>query len=198
MPRRPRQIEPGGIYHVTIRGNDRRDVFVSDRDRLDLLQRLAVLVERHAWTVYAHCLMTNHYHLVLQVADDGLSKGMCVLNAHFARSANRRHGRTGHLFQRRFHAEPTGRQSHLLEAIRYLALNPIRAGLCSRPEQWRWSSYRACAGLDYAPDFLAVDNVLKLFAADPAAARAAYCSFVQLGLVSGAGHRVRELVAFER
>jgi REP-associated tyrosine transposase len=154
---RPRRvIEPGGIYHVTTRGNNREQVVWDDRDRAILLGAITQAARRYGWVVLAYCLMTNHFHLIVQVPSGGLSEGMRLLNGGFARRMNARHGRVGHLFQNRFHATHIRRDAHLLEACRYVVLNPVRAGICERPEQWRWSSYRACAGLELAPPFLAV------------------------------------------
>ncbi len=181
MGRMPREIEPGGIYHVTSRGNNKAEVFLDEGDRLlftDLLTRTA---QRHEWHVFAHCLMTNHYHLVVRVRTGALSAGMCLLNGDFARKANRRHGRIGHVFNDRFSAVQIKRDSHLLEACRYVVLNPIRAGLCERPESWRWSSYRACAGLEYAPAFLAERELLALFGGRLDRARRGFCAFVAEG-----------------
>jgi hypothetical protein len=130
--------------------------------------------------------MTNHFHLVVQVPLCGLSEGMRLLNGGFARRMNARHGRVGHLFQNRFGAKAIKDDSHLREACRYIVLNPVRAGMCERPEQWRWSSYRACAGLALAPSFLAVDALLGLFARRPRRARKEYRTFVRDGVrVSG-------------
>ncbi len=174
-------MERGGVYHVTSRGNNNGDVFVDDPDRLlfvDLLERAAVRCE---WIVFAYCLMTTHYHLVVQVPTGALSKGMCLLNGDFARKTNRRHGRIGHAFNERFSSRSISRDSHLLEACRYVVLNPVRAGICAAPAAWPWSSYRACAGLDFAPAFLAQRKLLSLFGRSPGEARQRYVAFVSEG-----------------
>jgi REP element-mobilizing transposase RayT len=142
---------------------------------LDLLGRSA---ERHDWLVLAYCLMTTHYHLVVQLVTNGLSAGMCLLNGDFARKANKRHGRIGHVFNARFSATLIEGERHLLEACRYVVLNPVRAGICERPEAWRWSSYRACAGFEFSPRFLADADFLTLFSRDADRARRAYRAFV--------------------
>ena len=187
MPRAPRQTAPGGIYHVTARGNNKAALFVDDGDRHIFFELLARVARRHGWLVLAHCLMTTHYHLVIQVPTDGLSAGICLLNGAYARKANKRHGRGGHLFHDRFRSVSIARQEHLLEACRYVVLNPVRAGLCSSPEAWPWSSYRACAGIDLAPGFLADAELLGLFNRRADRARRAYQAFVSEGHLSVPG-----------
>jgi putative transposase len=108
---------------------------------------------------------------------------MQFLNTSFARLSNRRHGYVGqHLFRNRFWSELINDDAHLRETARYIVLNPVRANVCSRPEDSRWSSYRSCAGLDFAPRFLAANEHLRLFADRPSAARRAYRAFVADGL----------------
>ena len=179
------------MYHVTTRGNNREQVVWDDRDRAILLAAIDQAARRYGWIVLAYCLMTNHFHLVVQVPLGGLSEGMRLLNGGFARRMNARHGRVGHLFQNRFGATQIKRDSHLREACRYVVLNPVRAGLCKRPEEWRWSSYRACVGFELAPPFLAVDALLGLFGTRPRQARREYRAFVRDGRVrvSGEGNR---------
>jgi len=183
MAREPRVVEPGGIYHVTSRGNNREVVYFTEDDFSTFLRLLDGVTRRYGWVVLAYCLMTNHYHLVVQLPFDGLSRGMQSLNGRFARRMNARHGRVGHLFQNRFYAEQIQREAHLLEAARYVVLNPVRARLVRRPDEWRWSSYRASAGLELAPPFLAVDEVLGEFGPRPRQARREYRRFVREGLL---------------
>jgi putative transposase len=178
MGRPLRNAYPGEIYHVVTRGNNRSPVFVDEGDHLLFLDLLGRSAARHEWLVLAYCLMTTHYHLVVQLVNDRLSAGMCLLNGDFARKANRRHRRIGHVFNERFSASPIGDESHLLEACRYVVLNPVRAGMCVRPESWRWSSYRACAGFEFAPSFLAEAELLRLFSGNADRARHAYRTFV--------------------
>jgi REP element-mobilizing transposase RayT len=189
MPRSPRFVEPGGFYHVTPRGNDGRDIF-DDTDEFDRRRHLALLqrtVRKHRWTVFAYCQMTNHFHLLVQVPEENLSAGMQELLGEYARFWNSRHGRSGHLFLNRFRCRPVRSERHLVSTARYIDLNPVRARIKPRPEQWRWSSYRALVGLDHAPPFLATSALLELFGPTPAKARLAYRRFVQEGLASG-GH----------
>ena len=183
MAREQRSFDPDAVYHLTSRGNDRRTIYRDDLDRGAFLARLSAVALKHRWIALAYCLMTNHYHLVISAPHGGVSRGMQPLNGGYSRRTNGRYGRTGHLFQNRFLATPISRDAHLLEAVRYVVLNPVRAKICARPRDWPWSSYGACAGLRLAPRFLAVDEVLGLFGTRPAEARRAYAVFVSAGHV---------------
>ena len=144
---RPLRIEfPGALYHVTSRGNARQDIALDDEDRAAFLAVLAEARERFAWLVHAYCLMGNHYHLMVETPEANLSRGMRQLIGVYTQRFNRRHGRVGHLFQGRYKAILVERESYLLELCRYVVLNPVRAGLVARVEDWRWSSYAETAG----------------------------------------------------
>ena len=131
-----------------------------------------------AWQCLAYCLMGNHYHLLVRLTEPNLAAGMCLLNGVYAKRFNRRHGCRDHLFGRRYHAERVERDEHLRETVRYIALNPVRAGLCPAPRSWRWSSYRAAAGLEAPPRFLALDELYPFFADTSALARRRFVAFV--------------------
>lgn len=177
----PRIEVPYGYFHVGARGNNKRQIFLSDDDRNWFLLLLAKVAKKYAWSIYAYCLMGNHYHLVLRLADAGLSRGMCQLNTAYAVGFNERYQRINHLFGRRFWSEHITTDTYLFEAIRYVVQNPVRAGFSASCEEWPWSSYRATAGLAKAHPFLAVDDVLDLvapFAADPSERFREYCAVV--------------------
>src|SRR3954451_24478501 len=124
---RPRTEIPGGCYHVGTRGNDRQPIFLNDDDRFRFILMLGRCAKRHGWTVYAYCLMTSHYHLLLQLSEGGLSSGMCQLNGGYALGFNARHGRKNLVFGRRFWSDLVGSEPPLLAACRYVVLNPVRA-----------------------------------------------------------------------
>lgn len=192
MAREPRIEVPGGYYHVSSRGNRGCTVFEDDYERRVFLSFLSIAATRWRWTCHAFVLMSNHFHLLIRLEFGGLSAGMQFLNTSFARLSNRRHGYVGqHLFRNRFWSELITNDVHLQEAARYIVLNPVRASMCSAPDDWRWSSYRACAGLDFAPRFLAANEHLRLFAENPSAARRAYRCFVADGVVGRASLGVR-------
>ena len=170
MARSPRLFVPGGVYHVYSRGSNRQSIFSFDGDRVDFLECLARVVERHELRCLAYCLMSNHYHLVLETADGHVSSAMKSLNGRYSLRFNRRYGRDAHLFRNRFGAVLQESETQLLSALRYTVRNPVDAGLCAAPEEWPWSSYRACAGLDPAPTFLDLTAVLSYFGDESEAA----------------------------
>jgi len=163
---------------VTTRGNRRQEIFIETRDRVRFLQLVQEVVDLLGWVCHAYCLMTNHYHLLVQTPDADISRGMHRLNGVYAKWFNWRHNYGGHLFERRFHAELVEGHAHLLELTRYIVLNPVRAGLRSHPGAWRWSSYNATIDNGPRPAFLTTSWVLSLFSENPDRARQLYSEFV--------------------
>lgn len=180
---RPLRIEfSGALYHVTSRGDRREAIFEDDEDRRVFLATLSEVVNRFNWLCHAYCLMTNHYHLVIETPDGNLSKGMRQLNGVYTQASNRHHQRSGHLFQGRFKGILVDKESYLLELARYVVLNPVRAGMVRKPGAWRWSSYRAMLGDEPAPTWLATDGLLAHFGRRRADARRRYQRFVHDGI----------------
>lgn len=127
---RPLRLEfSGALYHVTSRGDRREDIYLDDEDRIDWLEVLGKVCGRFNWLVHAYCQMTNHYHLLVETVDGNLSMGMRQLNGQYTQRFNRRHSIVGHLFQGRYKSILVQKDSYLLELTRYVALNPIRAGM---------------------------------------------------------------------
>jgi putative transposase len=184
---RPLRIEfPGALYHITSRGDRQEAIFEDDEDREAFLRVLAEVVERYNWVCHAYCLMTNHYHLVIETVEGNLSRGMRQLNGVYTQVSNRRHQRNGHLFQGRFKGILVDKDAYLLELSRYVVLNPVRAGMAESPEQWPWSSYGAMVGVIPAPKWLAVDGLLRQFGKVRKKARQRYQEFV----LAGVGQRI--------
>ena len=178
MSRQLRLEYPGSLWHVTSRGNERRDIFHDDADRRFFLDTLGEAVERFDWILTAYVLMTNHFHLVLQLTAETLSKGMQWLNGKYARAFNRRHRRVGHLLQDRPWCVLVDEDTYFLTAVRYVALNPVRACIVGKPEDYVWSSHRAVLGESTEPDWLAIDDVLVHFGDTREIARPRYRQFV--------------------
>jgi putative transposase len=158
-----REFVAGAVYHVYARGSNRQAIFTYDFDRIDFLSCLSRVVGRTRLSCLAYCLMSNHYHLVLHTHDGELSRGMHALNGGYANRFNRRHQRDAHLFRNRFGAVRQETQAQLEWTLRYVAVNPVAKGLCSTPEEWPWSSYRASVGIDPAPRFLDVHGLMSLY-----------------------------------
>jgi REP element-mobilizing transposase RayT len=172
----------GALYHVTSRGDGREDIFVDEEDRSGFLALLGTICTRFHWRIHAYCLMTNHYHLMVETVEATLSRGMRQLNGVYTQRFNRRHGRVGHVFQGRFKAILVQKESYLRELCRYVVLNPVRAGLVQDPGHWPWSSYQAVIGQEAAPGWLAVDEVLTGFGRQQRRAIETYRRFVQEGI----------------
>lgn len=190
MTRIARKELPGGLAHVTCRTIRQLPLFRTEADGWKYLTLVDYVTRDIAsWSLLTYCLMPNHVHFVVDATVDQLSLAMHRLNGLYAQRFNREHGYRGHLFQGRFHAKPIADEAHLPGSIRYVLLNPVRANLCTRPEQWRWSSYRACAGLEPAPAFLDLERTLSCFGTDRDQARKRLCRFVEDGRLELAAER---------
>jgi putative transposase len=177
---RPLRLEyEGGLYHVTARGNAGELIFRTKADYERFLSAAGQTVSRYSWTCHAYCLMGNHYHLLVETPRANLAAGMRHLNGIYAQAFNRAHGRIGHVFQGRYRAVVVEKERHLLALSRYIALNPVRAGLCGKPSEWLWSSYASTCGLCPAVSFLTSEWLLGCFSFDPGRARSLYHAFVE-------------------
>jgi putative transposase len=142
----PRYEEAAAIHHVFARGNRRQDLYRDDRDRWTYLAMLGSVVRRCRWRCLAFCLMDNHVHLLLETSDPNLGVGMQRLHAPYAKLFNQRHGTVGHVFQGRYRSKRIKDDVHLITTLRYIASNPVAAGLCAAEEDWPWSSHAMLLG----------------------------------------------------
>jgi len=182
---RPLRLEfPGALYHVTARGNHQEDIYEEDGDRLEFLSVFQEVCDRYNWICHAYCLMSNHYHLLIETPDANLSKGMRQLNGVYTQAFNRKHNRVGHLFQGRYKAILVEKDSYLFELSRYIVLNPVRAQMVRSAVNWRWSSYRAMIGQIKTPVFLESDWILSAFGKRKSKAIIGYKKFVSEGKIS--------------
>ncbi len=184
MARKPRVYCPGAFYHVILRGNSGQTIFFDDKDRTRFFLLLQEGMERFGHRVHAFCLMTNHVHLAIQIAEISLSRILQNLSFRYTRWVNWRQGRTGHLFQGRYKAVLIDADTYLQELTRYIHLNPVRAGMVRKPEKYPWSGHRAYLGLETIP-WLTTDWVLSQFSEKVSVARRAYMKFVQEGMQGG-------------
>ncbi len=162
MPRPLRPLAAGLIYHATARGNAKARMFLDDVDYEVFLAGLAVSGHLDGLLCHAYCLMENHYHLLVETPRANLDDAMQRLNGTYAMRFNRHHERTGHVFQGRYGSKLITDDDYALTVVRYIAANPVQAGLCARPEDWPWSSYAATAGLAPSQPFL-TSRVLAWF-----------------------------------
>jgi putative transposase len=168
---RPLRIEyPGAFYHVTSRGNERKDIFKSNTDREMFLSYLASAQEKYEAVVHAYCLMSNHYHLMIETPLGNLSQIMKYINSAYTNFFNIKRKRTGHLLQGRYKAILVEADAYAAELSRYIHLNPVRAGMVRSPEEYRWSSYgyytEGCA-----PSWLKTEFILAYFDTDTTQSR---------------------------
>jgi putative transposase len=171
-----------GLFHVTNRGVDRRDIVLDDHDREEWLRLLDRNATRCGWRIFAFALLDNHFHLYLRTPQANLSTGMRDFESGYATLFNRRHEREGHLFQSRFHAVIVENDGHSWELTRYVHLNSLRAGLTKDPFQDRWTSYRHYLNPDHAPAWLDWRTVLAELGGTQSRARLAYKRFVEAGI----------------
>ena len=180
---RPLRLEfPGAVYHLTGRSNGRQKIFLGEADRELFLDTLNRVVSRYDWICHGYCLMTNHYHLLVETPRGNLAIGMRQLNGTYTQSFNRHHKRTGRLFQGRYKAILLEQETYLLELCRYTVLNPVRVKAAGWAGAWKWSSYRATAGLVKVPGFLSVNWLLRQFSRHRPTAQQRYRAFVRGGL----------------
>jgi REP element-mobilizing transposase RayT len=179
MARPPRLQSAGAAYHVTSRGVARQAIFRDDNDRRQFLKLLDDVVTRYEWACHAFVLMTTHYHLFVRTPNPDLARGMQRLNACYAQHFNRRHGQTGHRFERRYHSVLVESDAQALELIRYLALNPVRAGACRDAASWPWSSYAVIVRGQRRSQCLAEEWLLPYFGRNRARALERLQSFVE-------------------
>lgn len=176
---RPLRLEfPGALYHVTSRGDRREAIYEDDGDRKEFLSVLDSVCDTYNWVCHAYCLMSNHYHLLIETPDANLSRGMRQLNGVYTQTFNRLHGRVGHVFQGRYTAILVEKDDYLLELSRYIVLNPVRAGMVRSANEWPWSSYRATTAQVKGPVCLNVDWILATFSESRSVAIDRYKAFV--------------------
>ncbi len=179
MARRPRLFAPGLLYHVIVRGNQRRKTFLNDGDYQVYLTRLGQYRRRYDYTVHAYCLMPNHVHLLVESSRQPLAKFMQGLQQSYSQYFNLHHRKSGHVFQGRYKAIVCDKDEYLLQLIRYIHLNPVRAGMVKEPEKYSYSGHRAYL------DGKASETIDPRKVLDVLGGRARYRAFVGDGVNDG-------------
>lgn len=193
MSRALRIQEEGAIYHVISRGNLKQDILAEDKDKAYLLKLLRLGAERYDIHIFAYCLMSNHYHLLLRITKKNLSEFMHYLGSSYANYLVRG-GWVGHVFSGRYKAIRIGEEDYFLIVNRYICLNPVEAGIVERPEEYPWSSYGDLVNGGRA-GWLERDWLTEYFGQSLAAARKEYRQFVEEGLGKAACFPENEIVA---
>lgn len=177
---RPLRIEyPGAFYHVTSRGNEQKDIFKSRKDREKFLSYLQSSVERYGALIHVYCLMTNHYHLLMETPRGNLSEIMQHINGAYTTYFNVKRKRYGHLFQGRYKAILVEADEYAVELSRYIHLNPVKTGMVSEPQKYEWSSYRCYIGTGAGTEWLKTDFILNYFDKERVEAGRKYTQFVE-------------------
>ena len=153
---RPLRIQfRNGIFHLTTKTNIRRVAYRQDGDRRLFLALFETVMKRYGWECHSWCLMTTHYHFLVRTREDTLAAGMQLLNGCYARVFNKRHGERSHVFADRYSSTVVESEPHFTACLRYIALNPVEAGMCKSPADWTWSSYAQWVSTGRRPSLLA-------------------------------------------
>jgi REP element-mobilizing transposase RayT len=163
MPRKPRFHVPGSMHHVTAHGIESSPLYRDDHDRWRFIGILDAVTRETQWRLLGFCLMDTHYHLLVEERETPLSRSMRLVNGRYATAFNDRHERTGHLFNGRYRDTAIESDSHLLSAVRYVALNPVAVYECTRPQDWPWGTYGQLIGAATGWSFVSAAWTLSLF-----------------------------------
>lgn len=188
MPRPNRPDAPGTTHHIIARGNRKQDIFLDASDYRTFVKLLGELATELEWSVFSYCLMPNHYHLMLRTKHANLAAGMRRLNSRYSQRANWRHENVGHMFQGRYKSFLVEEDGYLQVLARYIALNPVKAGLATKPEDWQWSNHKTfLASAGAAPSWLDRETVLAHFKGMNTDGRLELCAYVNEGIDNIAG-----------
>ena len=159
MAREPRIEIVNGVYHVTQHATGDEVLYRDAFDRFLFEGLLGRALDRFCWRLHAYCQVDNHYHALVQIRELTLALGMQFINSRYVEGFNQRHGRKGTLVKGRYTSTPVETEEHYLRCLIYIAMNPVKAGLCRRPEDWEWSSYGGRGTLARKPDQLLRDFI---------------------------------------
>ncbi|MFZ5753516.1 MAG: REP-associated tyrosine transposase [Bacillota bacterium] len=180
MARYPRRMSHTQVYHVMLRGNEKKDIFLDDQDRNQFIDTLGKMKEDKNYYIYAYCLMDNHVHLLIKEANDNIARIMKRITVSYVYYFNKKYARVGHLFHDRFRSEIIDNDSYLLAAARYIHNNPVKAGLVKSAGNYKWSSYKAyVCGERARGNLISTEFLLSMFSEDPKIAVREFIRFTQ-------------------
>ncbi|MBP2629755.1 MAG: transposase [Firmicutes bacterium] len=181
MPRQQRDKSNTGYYHIMIKGNDKKDIFIDDQDKMYFIEILKTKKENNRYDLIAFCIMDNHAHLLLQEREEDIANIMKRINISYVFYFNKKYKKTGHLFQDRYRSEKIEDDSYLLMATRYIHKNPVKAGIVKKAEKYKWSSYKGYIEEDTVLA-KAIDKelVLGIFSEDKKEAREEFIKFTNM------------------
>lgn len=171
MPRGCRCLSSSGVYHVMVRGNEKKNIFLDDKDRLRFINIIREKKKSDEFDIYAFCLMDNHAHMLIKEEIDDISRIMRRINTSYANYFNIKYDRVGHVFQGRYISEAIEDDRYLLAAVRYIHNNPVKAGIVKEPQEFTWSSYNSYLGKESFESIISIDEILGMFSKDVDRAR---------------------------
>lgn len=175
MPRQKRKLGLSKIYHITARGNEKKDIFLDDEDKNKFIRIITNKKKKNEYTLFAYCLMSNHLHLLLKEEEDNISRVMRRINTAYAYYFNKKYNRVGHVFQDRFKSEPVENDRYLISLVRYIHNNPVKAKIVNQPYQYKWGSYLLY--LKEQKSIIDKEEILNLFSPDKAKAISLFTKF---------------------
>jgi REP element-mobilizing transposase RayT len=182
MPRPKRSQLAGAVYHISTQANRTEALYLDAIDYRTFFSFVGLVAERHELELHAWCAMTTHYHLLFTTRNDDLAAAMHRLNSRYAHWWNDVHGAEGHVFRRRYTAVLVETEEHLKWCYRYIAMNPVKAGICDRPELWRWSSFAWLFGGGHRVELRSGERQLFRHFGEDDAARMRLRRYVETGL----------------
>jgi putative transposase len=163
MPRKQRLKSKTGYYHIMCRGNERRNIFGDEQDKVRFIDTLCEKQRENTFGLHAFCLMDNHFHLMISEGNDDIAKSMKRITVSYVYYFNKKYGRVGHLFQDRFKSEIVEDDAYVMALARYIHQNPVKAGMVTTVEDYQWSSYRSYLDGGSFGKLIEAETVLGLF-----------------------------------
>lgn len=180
MPRQNRRLSKSSMYHVMLRGNERKEIFIDEEDKLRIIDTLEEKKRKQEYYLYAYCLMDNHAHLLIKEGKDNISRAMKRIQTSYAYYFNKKYNRVGHVFQGRYRSEAIEDERYLLSVVRYIHNNPVHAGMVKNAAEYKWSSYNTYMNNSYVSNnIINRVEILKIFSEDEQKALKLFAEFTK-------------------